>query len=94
MKAAVPRQSELAVIAPLVPLLVAPLISVRLEARLPSPSLRALTVGLAVLGAALVVVAVQLALRVRPTRKLGPIGMAVVLSAIATIGVFATSFMD
>jgi hypothetical protein len=96
MKAEPHKQSQLAVIAPLVPLLVAPLLSVQLQPRLPTATERGLAVALTVAALALVIVLVLRALKLRPVapRKLGPAALAVVLGALATVGVLATGLMD
>jgi hypothetical protein len=89
------RPSEFALVAPLLPFLIAPFVSVQLESRLPSPSLRALAVALVVLVLALVIVLVLRALELRPVppRKLGPAALAVALGALATVGAFASSLL-
>ena len=87
------RPSELAVVAPLLPLLMAPLLNLPLQSRLPSPSLRALVVTLIVLALALGIALVLRALRLRPMapRQLGPAGMAISLSALCTVAVYVAS---
>jgi hypothetical protein len=89
------RGSEFAVVAPLLPLLTVPLFRLLLEPSLPRPSQRALAVGLIVLPLALVIVGLLRALRLKPVapRQLGPAALAVVLGALATVGVFATSLL-
>jgi hypothetical protein len=90
-----PRSSEFAVVAPLVPLLTAPLVSLLLEPRLPAASSRAVVVGLIVASLTLVIVVVLRLLKLRPAApgQLGPAALAVALGALTAVGVLATSLI-
>ena len=83
---------ELVAVAPLLPFLIAPILTHGLQSRL-APLPRALTVGLVVAVLSLVVLFVLRRRGVRAPRRLGPITAALVLGAIAAVGATVSSFL-